>query len=243
MGRILTLPLLFLLPIIGAAQQSSLRPAPAGDKLIPVVKFELVLPGVVPPRYSIEVESNGKALYYCDELDGAQTEAASTGETYTENLIISTATAKRIFELAQQANYFHGDFNYSKGHIANTGTKTLTYFESPEDSLGKPVAGQRVQTTYNYSENPFIQQLTTIFDNISNTVELGRTLRHSHRFDKLGLDAVLKNAEEMAQTHRLLELQLISATLRDLADDSSLLHIVRQRAQRLLKLAETETGQ
>ena len=213
-----------------------------GEKSIPVVIFDMALSGAAPAHYSVSVESNGKAVYRCDDDANPATETPAP-EAYQEKLAISSATAKRIFELAQQSNYFRGEFDYRKGHVANTGAKTLTYAGGPENSPGKPTATVRGQATYNYSENPSIQQLTTIFENISNTVELGRRLRRLQRFDKLGLDAELKSAEDQSREHRLLEMQLIFPTLQNLADDANLLHLVRQRAQQLLKQAEAEQSQ
>jgi hypothetical protein len=147
-----------------------------------------------------------------------------------------------VFQLAKQANYFRGNFNYTKGRIANTGTKTLSYSEGPVDSFGKPTNGVRYETTYNYSENAAIQELTAIFQNISNTLELGRRLDHLRRFDRLGLDAELKRAEEMAKGGQLLELQAILPALQKVVDDSSVLHIARESAQHLIGLAEASAA-
>ncbi|MGA3211161.1 MAG: hypothetical protein ABSD20_07615 [Terriglobales bacterium] len=235
--RFLALPVLLSLPIAGSPQQSNSTPT---ERKNSTVVFDVSWPGTSPAHYSIAIESNGNAVYRCDEID-APKEAGSTGETCEENLMISATTSGRIFELSRQTNYFQGNFNYSKGNVAHTGAKTLTYYANSGDSAGKPAPGQPNQATYNYSENPSIQQLTTIFEDIANTVELGRRLRHLHRFDKLGLDSALKNAEDMAQNHQLLELHLISPTLQDLADDTGLLHIARQRAQHLLQRAGAET--
>ena len=87
---------------------------------------------------------------------------------------MSDVTRTRIFSLAKQAHYFKGNFAYTKGRVADTGTKTLTYSEGPADSFDQPTAGVHNTTTYNYSEDPAIQQLTSIFEGISETMELGR---------------------------------------------------------------------
>jgi hypothetical protein len=237
MCRILVPPVVVLLSMAAAwAQQPPLEINTPGDKPVPVVTFDMVFAGVVPAHYSIAVESLGTAAYRSDDVGGEPNESSGSGP-YAEKITLSGATAKRIFDLARQANYFQGNFNYSKGKIANTGAKTLTYSDGPADSFGKPTVGIHNQTAYNYSENTAIQQLTEIFEDISGTIELGRKLRYLYRFDKLGLDAELKAAEGRAQDHQLMELQLIAPTLQDLADDSSLLHMVRQRAQNLIKMA------
>jgi len=199
----------------------------------PTVSFELTFPGATPSHYAIAVESTGRASYRSDDAATPSDQGSSTADPYALEFTVSQATCTRIFELARQADYFKKNFNYSKGRIANMGTKTLTYTEGPANASG----GTHYQTVYNYSENSAIQQLTAMFQDISNTVELGQRLKFHYRFDKLGLDADLKSAEDMARSGDLLELQVIAPVLRDLAEDTSVLHIARERAQRLLKQA------
>ena len=210
------------------AQTTSPQTATAQTQPAAAVSFDFAFPGATPPHYSIAVESNGHASYRSDN-------AAS--DPYVKEFIISKSTCTRIFQLAREAKYFKGDFNYSKGHIASMGSKTLTYTEPVAGQSGMPGGGVRNQTVYNYSENRPIQQLTTVFQSLSNTVELGQRLQFHHRFDKLGLDAELKAAEDMAQSGQLLELQIIAPVLQDVAEDTSVLNIARERARRLLKSA------
>ncbi len=220
------------------SQSPNLEPNTPGDKPAPTITFDLVFPGAMPSHYSVSVESTGRAAYRSDEMGTQETKELSTGQPYLEEFTISDTNRTRIFRLAAEANYFRGNFDYTRHRVANTGTKTLTYSEGPSDSFGKPTKGVRNQTVYNYSENPAIQQLTAIFDGISNTFQLGQRLAYLRRFDKLGLDAELKRAEELAQEGRLQELQAIAPTLRQVAEDDGVLHIARQRAQHLLRLAE-----
>ena len=208
-----------------------------GDKPVPLVTFELAFPGATPSHYSIAVESSGRAAYRSDDI-GAQGERESAaGDPYLVKFIVSEPTRSRIFQLAKEVNYFQGNFNYTKTRVADTGTKTLSYSEGPADSFATPTIGKRTQTVYNYSQNPSIQQLTTIFQQISATLELGRRIDYLHRFDKLGLDAELKRADEMAGENQLLEIQAIAPSLRAVADDYSVLHIARQHAEHLLEQA------
>jgi hypothetical protein len=141
---------------------------------------------------------------------------------------MSSKDAAKISKLAQQASYFNGDFEYRAHRIANTGKKTLTYADE----------ARHFQTVYNHSENKAIQELTSIFQGISSTIEFGRTLQFKHKYDKLGLESVLKAMEDAADNHNLAEIQVVSSTLKDIAGDSSVLNIARQRARRLLAKAE-----
>jgi hypothetical protein len=76
--------------------------------------------------------------------------------------------------------------------------------------------------------------LTNLFQGISLTIEFGRKLQFKHKYDKLGLEADLKAMEDAEANHNLAELQVIAPTLKDIADDPSVLNIARARARRLL---------
>ncbi len=219
------------------AQQPNLDPSTPGNKPVPVVSFEMSFPGTKPAHYAVAVEATGRAAYRSDEIGQAGANEASTGQPYTEKFTVSDATRTRVFDLARQANYFKGNFDYTKTRLAKMGTKTLRYTEGPADSFGQYTTGARNEATYNWSENQAIQQLTTIFQGISNTMELGHRLAFLRRFDRLGMDDELKRAEEMAQDGRLVELQAIAPVLRDVSNDSNLMRLARDRAKRLLAKA------
>jgi hypothetical protein len=154
---------------------------------------------------------------------------------------MSPATRRQLFELAKQANYFHGDFEYHGGRVANTGIKTLTYSEGPQTaSLSNPTNGKHYQTTYNYSQNPAIEQITATFQKIATTLDFGTRLAHEHRFDRMSLEGELKRMEEMQKNHELLELQAVGPVLRDIANDASVFDMTRKRALRLLKVGDAE---
>ncbi|HZD92795.1 MAG TPA: hypothetical protein VE133_00990, partial [Candidatus Sulfotelmatobacter sp.] len=112
----------------------------------------------------------------------------------------------------------------------STGQKTLTYADP----------ARHFETIYDYSENKAINEITSIFQGISNTIEHGRKLQFLRRFDKLGLEAELKDMETAAENHDLCELQLIVPTLETIANDTTVLNIARQRARRLLAKGSSE---
>lgn len=231
----------FLLACAAQAQTAALEPNSPGDKHMPTVTFELLFPDVRPAHYTIAVESSGRALYQSGDEDAGRAKAVQGIPhtlRYTLRFIASAATRTRIFDLARQAGYFQGNFDYTKHRVANTGSKTLTYSaSSTEATPASPPAGVGHTTTYNYSENPAIQQLTAIFQGISASAELAARLEHLRRFDRLGLDEELRQAEEMAQNGQLVELQVAIPALQAVVDDPSALNIARQRALHLLRLA------
>jgi hypothetical protein len=189
------------------------------------VTFTFDWPSIEPHRYVISVDSNGDAAYQ-SWLAGAG-EDQSDGDPYMLKFTASAGARDRIFELARRLNYFHGDFEYRKHRVAMTGEKTLAYADPDK----------RYETRYNWSENPAIDQLTALFQGISTTIESGRRLTRLQRFERLGLDEELKSLEHAALEHRAAELQIIAPILEQLAGDSRVMNIARQRARHILQMA------
>src|SRR5258708_30177254 len=215
----------------GVWAQNSLLPGETGKS---VVSFDRVWRAATPPQFTITVDSSGKGRYVSWEAaDSSKASEQGTSESvpqadpdFTLEFEVSPATRDLVFQLTKDANYFAGDYDYKAHRIADTGKKVLTYAGT----------GKTFQTTYNWSENKAIARLTGLFQGISNTIEHGRKLHFLKRFDRLGLEAELKGMEEMAQSGDLVEIQIISTTLQNIANDVNILNIARQRARRLLAL-------
>lgn len=190
-----------------------------------------------PPYYSIVVRANGSAEYVSqaappfNDLQNAQAAGSdspdSATQPYSTGFTLGLAATQRIFSLAQQANFFNGSFNYDRHKVADTGKKTLAYSDG----------SRSFQTSYNWSENNAIDNLTHTFEGISLTLESGEQLRHLMRFDKLGLNAQLAGMEQAAGAGEMREIQLIAPVLNEIASDSAYMHIAQQRARHLLSIA------
>lgn len=223
----------FLIVCFAQAQTPDLEPDRQGSP-VPVITFDYVHPGVDPPHYAVAIESTGRAAYRSDPAP----DKGVADDAYIVKFTASEETRQRIFALADQVNHFNGNFDYTKTKIANTGAKTLTYSVGHLPStLAQPVKGQQNQTTYNWSENPAIQELTAIFQGISATLEFARRLDFERRFDKLGLDAELKRMEQMQKDGQLYELQAVAPSLTNIVNDFGVMHIARERAKRILAAA------
>ena len=220
--KLLPLTLLFLLSF-RASSQDRQQPSHPTE---PTITFDLLWEAATPQNYTITVESSGKAKYVSRNPTRPSEADNAPDPNYEVEFTLSPANRDRLFALAKDNNYFNGDFNY-KHKVANTGKKTLTYAD--------PV--RHFDTVYNFSENKDIEEITKLFQGISNTIEHGRKLQFMRRFDKLSLDTELRGMEEMAQNGYLAEIQIIAPILQNLANDTSVLHMARQRAQRLLELA------
>jgi len=215
-----------------SAQTPKLEPARPDNPAIATVTYTFDWPSIQPHHYSIAVDSTGRAAYESLTAEGTAAQSVE-GEPYNVKFTVSEATRNRIFELAKQLNYFNGNFDFKKHKVAMSGTKTLAFAD----------ADKHFQTTYNWSENPAIQELTDLFSGISNTEESGQRLEQLRRFDKLGLNQELQRMEDLSKTHGLAEVQSIAPILQELASDPAIMNIARQRAQRLLRLAQQQAGQ
>ena len=188
------------------------------------VSFSLDFPGSDPEHYSISVQSDGSASYECSAPTSPDSDDR---ENYQRDFSLSDGTRTRIFELAAQAKYFSGKVDSGKQKLANTGAKKLSYKDGQRDFTA----------AYNYSPLSAVQQLTALFQSISATLEFGRRLDHLHRYQKLALDDELKRMEEQARHGDLAELQAVKPILQEIYADSSVINVVRARAQRIIEMA------
>jgi len=187
------------------------------------ITFSLNFPASDPERYTITVQSDGRARYECS---AKILEDSDERETYQTEFSFSDAARAQIFDLAARSHYFSGKVDSGNRKVAFTGAKKLTYKD-----------GQRETTAaYNFSSVPAVQQLTTLFQSVSATLEFGRRLAYYHRYQKLALDDELKHMEDEAKRGDLLELQAVKPVLQQIYDDGSVLNVVRARAQRIMEM-------
>jgi hypothetical protein len=210
-----------------ASAQDAAKPATSTGSL-PEITFSLDFPQSDPEHYSIEVSSDGHSSY--DSKAKISPESADT-DTFHLDFTMSQPTRKKIFDLAARANYFQSSVD-SKRHVASTGTKTLTYKDAQHSK----------QVTYNYSNLPPVQELTTVFQNISQALEFGRRLQYDYRYQKLALDEELKRMDQMARANNLEEMQAVAPILNQIAADPAVINVVRARAQRLAAMADRESA-
>jgi hypothetical protein len=159
----------------------------------------------------------------------AKADPEAEEQPYTSEFDLSPANRARIFELAAQAHYFSGKVDSGRRKLAFTGAKKLVFRD-----------GQHTYTAdYNYSDLPAVQQLTALFQNMAATLEYGRRIAYYHRYQKLALDDELKRMEAQARNSELNELQSVQPILQEVFDDTSVINVVRARAQRLVEMSKT----
>jgi hypothetical protein len=189
------------------------------------ITFSLDFPSSDPEHYSISVTADGHAHYECSGKISADSEDRAT---YQSEFVFSDATRARVFDLAAQAHYFSGKVDSGNRKLAFTGAKKLVYND-----------GQRSNTAeYNFSSVAPVQQLTALFQSVAATLDYGRRLDYARHYQKLALDDELKRMEDSVHRGDLAELQAVKPILQQIYEDSSVMNVVRARAQRLMEMAK-----
>ena len=186
-----------------------------------VVTFTIDFPKSQPEHYSIRVPSTGSARY---QSTGRLSADSDETDTFDLDFTLDAETLRKIFDLTAKAKYFQQDVASRQKGLAFTGSKTLGYKD--EQRTG--------ESTYNYSAVPAVQELTSLLQSVSTTLEFGHRLRYDHRYQKLALDEELKRMEEMVRNNQLIEVTAIESILNEIIADPSVINVTRARAQRLL---------
>jgi hypothetical protein len=188
----------------------------------PTVVFNSVVWNANPASYSIAIDATGAATYQStpDSVD-------RTGVPYSIEFQTSDATRRITFNIARELNLFSGDFPVSMGSPQTTPVRTLVYHDIALNN----------HITYSDSTDSQIQELTSVFEEISATFEFARRLGYLHQHDKERLEPELTRMQASAERHMLRELQAVTPALKSIALDTSLSESVRKQAEAILVLA------
>jgi hypothetical protein len=186
-----------------------------------MVIFTLDFPNSIPDHYMLVVASDGHATY---DSTGKLTPEGEVPDPFHLEFEVSPPTAAKVFDLAARAKYFTGKVDSGKKNLASTGQKSLSYKDGTRSTRAE----------YNYSPMVPVQELTTLFQGLSTTLEFGRRLDFYHHYQKLALDDELKRMEEMTREGNLTEVQAVAPILQAIAADPTVVNVARARAQRLL---------
>jgi hypothetical protein len=211
---LLIFPSILFSSILAGSQTEPQAPA--------AVTFALDFPGSQPEHYSIRVPSDGPSRY---QSTGRLSADSDDTDSFDLDLALSPETRQKIFELAAKAGYFQKDVDSHRKHMAFTGKKTLAYKDAQHSG----------ESTYNYSPIPAVQELTSLMQSLSVTLEFGHRLQYDHHYQKLALDEELKRMEEMARSNQLVDITAIQPILDQIIADASVINVTRARAQRLLE--------
>lgn len=208
-------------PLFGQNPQLRTR----NGQRFPTVIFTHVYWPANPAYYSIAIDSTGTATY-----QSAPDSLESTGVPYTVEFHVSEKTRRATFNLAQNLSFFADEVAPSTGSPENSIVRTLAYHYTRLNN----------QITYSSSSDADVQELTSIFEEISETLEFGRRLAYSHQHDRNALAGEFKNMQNNGVRHHLRELEALAPVLSMIASDQTLDGRVREQAQALLQQARAQ---
>ena len=196
---------------------------------VPSVSYTQDFEGANPSHYEITITRDGHGTYVSN---GQLSRDAQPADPVPVAFAVSDKVRDQIFELAKRAHYFDGKVDSGRTNIANTGAKTLSYHDEK----------RATKASYNYSEIPAIQEETSVFQNLSTTLEFGRRLTFFHKYQKLALDDELKRMDDLRVEGMLGDVQAIAPVLREIAHDQQVMNVTRSRALRLLAISDLASG-
>jgi hypothetical protein len=223
-SRPVLLAFVFLSPwLLGQNPQLGLQT----NRRFPTLIFSSVGWNANPSYYSIAIDSAGTATYQSapEGIDGS-------GVSYTNEFQVSDRTRRIAFNLAKRLNYFGDGFGESQSSPDKNNVHTLAY----------RYEGSRTQFTYSFSADPDVQELTSVFEELSQTFEYGRSLKDFQVHNRKAIPAQLLDMQGKADRHALRDLEALVPTLRGLASDTDLDPAVRKQAAVLLKVARNSNS-
>ncbi|WP_047487490.1 hypothetical protein [Terriglobus sp. TAA 43] len=180
--------------------------------------------GLTVPHWKIIIPEQGDAHY-----TGKPTKGIDPGLI---SFHMSATGREKLGWLLGQSNNLQPCETRSKG-IANMGQKDVTYW---------PSGASEAHCSFNYTDNKALGQSTDYLMALANTIQTGVELDRLHRYDRLGLDAVMHRFVADVKEHRAVEVVAIQPTLQRLVEDEALMDRVRANAQSLLTLASQESA-
>jgi len=194
-----------------AARSSAYHGVQSGAKLT----FRRVFKSSTPEFIEITVRDDADAATYeIRQLDDDP--GASTFE-------VSGPLRSKMFELAAQLNRFQGQDLDVHRKIAYLGEKTFRWEQGSETH----------ETKFNYTLNSSANQLLQIFEGLARQQELLTLLERRMKYDRLGINDALLQFETDLNRNLLPEPQRALGVLDQIASDSHLVEIARQRARAL----------
>jgi hypothetical protein len=197
-------------------------------KRFPTVVFTSVLWTADPSYYSVAIDSMGAATYL-----SAPNSIEKNGVPYTVEFQVSDRTRRITFTVAQRLDFFRDNSDAplpssSLPSPEKSSVRTLTFTDGHLNN----------QFTYGTPSNPDLEELTSVFEELSETFESGRRLAYFQQYDQKAVDAELQQLNTRAERHNARELQALIPILRRLAADQRLAATTRNEAGTLLQLAQ-----
>ncbi len=182
------------------------------------LRFSLDRPGPPPLQYTLTVAEDGSGSFAARPAEGVAGDPKA--------IHVNAPTLKKLFAAVPMVEGGRCE-THSKG-IAKTGVKVLHYTG----------AGRDAQCEYNYSDDDRVNDATTAFEGIAETLLFGDRLAAKLRFDRLGLDTELDDLQTAVREGRALDVENIAPVLKKVSEDERAMDRVRRKAERLLQDAQ-----
>jgi hypothetical protein len=192
-----------------------------------VASFHFDWPESEVPYWSIEVYEDLSGRY--DKLEAGTGASAATRRP----IVVTKATMDRL--RGGYKTVVTGNCETKIKHLAKTGAKQVAYTMAGSDVWAS--------CTFNYSDDKDLMEAVAAFQAIAETMQFGDKLEHTHRYDRLGLDAQLDFLSAEAKDGRAIELQNIAPMLQSIVDDERVIDRARRKAARLLQDAMPASSQ
>jgi hypothetical protein len=178
------------------------------------ITFRKIFKSSYPEFVEIKVTDAGFGTYDIRQLDE---------EASPQPFEIGAPLVQKIFGLAGKLRDFDGiDLDVHR-RIANLGQKTFCYERG----------GVSHEVTFNYTLDPSATQLLDIFEGLSRQQTDLSDLQRTMRYDRLGVNDVLRQIEKDYNRNLLPEPARLLPALDQLAADERFIDIARQRARTL----------
>ncbi len=178
----------------------------------PTVTYRRVFKSSSPEFIEIRVREVGGSTYDIRQLDEPAGPAPFD---------VGAPLRAKIFELAGQLNDFRDLQLDVRRRIANLGEKTFRYERGSEAH----------EVTFNYTLNATANQLMQIFEGLARQQEHLAKLQRRVKYDRLGVNEALLQFEADLNRKALPEPARLLPTLEQIANDSRVVEIARQRAR------------
>jgi hypothetical protein len=183
-----------------------------------------------PRFYSIAIDATGSTTY-----QSAPASLAVTGVPYELEFTSSPAVRDKVFRIVRELNFLKPPVSNLQKPTQNESVDTLTFREGKIG--GENINGYN-EVTYRSSTNPNVQQITSLFEGLSETLEFGRQLTYLRERRNPALNAELEHMENLAHRGRLLELFVVAPLLEQIASDQTMDEVARRSARRVLRYAQ-----
>jgi len=189
----------------------------------PTIVFSSVLWTADPPYYSIAIDSSGVATYF-----SAPNSVDKTGVPYTIEFHASDRTRRITFNLARNLDFFAGQSVEPEALPVKNTVRTVAYLN---DHLNN-------QFSFTAPPGPDFEEITSVFEQLSETLEFGRRLAYLQERDPNAVGAELQSLQKLVDRHQIREFQALVGVLRGVASDQRLDGSARNLGGTLLRLAE-----